>query len=66
MESVEEFISYFMSEMQNLGYAEEEVNAFVHDILEDRQLSELSQEERKEIIDYLDDYLAFGKKCRRQ
>ncbi len=61
---IEEHISNFRLEMQNLGYAKGEVNAFVHDIVEDRVLSELSQEECNEIKDNLTDYLIFAKKCK--
>ena len=65
LESMEEYIEYFCAEMQELGYAAGEVNAFVHDVVEDSKLSELNQEESMEIMDYMKSYLLFAKKCKK-
>lgn len=59
------FLTNFRMEMQSLGYVEGEVNAFIHDIVEDRELSKLSDQEWKEITNHLTSYLAFAKKCKK-
>lgn len=64
MDSVEKCIASFRVEMQNVGYVAGEVEAFINDIVEGRKLSNLNQQESKDIIDNLNNYLSFAKKCK--
>lgn len=62
--NMEAYISNFRNEMKSLGYVACEVEAFIHDIVEDRRLNKLSQEECDEIIDTFTSYLMFARKCK--
>lgn len=60
-----QLIRNFCTQMQSLGYVEGEVNAFVHDIVDDRDVSSLSDNEWEDIEDQLNGYLVFARKCKK-
>ncbi len=62
--SPEVTINTLKAEMQRLGYAEGEVNAFIHDFTGDKKLSELNSKEYEELADYLHSYIRFARKSR--
>lgn len=64
MKPIFEHIQEFREKMVAMGYVEGEVNAFLHDQIEDRKVSDLSEEEAKELIEYMNDYLSFASKSR--
>jgi 2-polyprenyl-3-methyl-5-hydroxy-6-metoxy-1,4-benzoquinol methylase len=65
MESLAEYIAEFRVEMAKLGYADGEINVFVSDATENKRISQISKLECAEIIEHLEDYLVFAKKCRK-
>ena len=60
-----EYIFSFRSEMSKLGYADGEINVFVSDATEDKQIAKMSQQECDESLEYLENYLSFAKKCKK-
>ncbi|TWH46861.1 hypothetical protein [Sporomusa sp. KB1] len=59
-----EEIDSLKKQMVGLGYVEGEVNAFIHDAIGDKPISKLSNQEYKDLIDYLNSYLLFAKKSK--
>lgn len=50
------------TELVRLGYREGEVGAFIHEVIGDKALASLNDEESNEVVDYLQDYINFAKK----
>jgi hypothetical protein len=65
MGSLSEYISEFRREMANLGYADGEIGVFISDATDNKLITKISQQERNEIMEYLQNYLSFARKCKR-
>ena len=61
----QKFIADFCAQMQSLGYVEGEVNAFVRDIVQDKDLSKLNDSDWEDIADQLNSYLSFARRCKK-
>ena len=57
-------IKLLRGEMVSLGYVEGEVNAFIHDVIGNKTIDSLSNQECRELIDYLNSYISFAKKSK--
>ncbi|WP_425059318.1 hypothetical protein SCACP_40010 [Sporomusa carbonis] len=64
MNPVVEQIYSLKNEMIHLGYAEGEVNAFIHDVIGDKTIASLDSQECEELYDYLSSYVSFAKKSK--
>lgn len=64
MESLTECIADFRIAMAKLGYADGEINVFVSDATGNKRIDTISKPECDEIIEYLQNYLVFAKKCK--
>ncbi|WP_021167552.1 hypothetical protein SOV_18080 [Sporomusa ovata DSM 2662] len=60
---VEEIYS-LKAQLVDLGYREEEVNAFIHDITGDQPIEKLNKQDYQELIEYLGSYISFARKSK--
>lgn len=64
MKHIQDFIKQFKHQMVTMGYVEGEVNAFLHEQIGDRKISDLDSNEIAELIEYMKSYLAFAAKSK--
>lgn len=51
-------------EMIILGYKDLEVDAFIHDVIGNKSIDKLDEQEFKELFEYLDSYISFARKSK--
>ncbi len=64
MRDIQDSIQQFTHQMVTMGYVEGEVNAFLHEQIGDRKISDLDSYEIAELIEYMQCYLAFAVKSK--
>lgn len=55
-------IYFLRDQMVRLGYANEEIDAWIHHIIGDISIAQLNNQDCVELIDYLNGYIAFARK----